>query len=104
MASQADSAIARCIDRLPGQWQQHGCPRGAGFPAPLVDRVLMSRLRGNVMRILLAIDECACSAAATAAVIEQFMPAHTVVHVTTADDWPDRIPPELALAEGPDAA
>jgi nucleotide-binding universal stress UspA family protein len=56
------------------------------------------------MRILLAIDESACSAAATAAVIEQFMPAHTIVHVTTADDWPAGMPPEMAFAEGTGAA
>jgi nucleotide-binding universal stress UspA family protein len=57
-----------------------------------------------MMRILLAIDESACSAAATAAVLEQFMPSHTVVHVVTADDWPGGLPPEASFAEGPGAA
>ena len=56
------------------------------------------------MNILLAIDDSACSAAATHAVIEQFVPSHTRVHVLHADDWPSGMPPSMAFAEGSAAA
>jgi nucleotide-binding universal stress UspA family protein len=56
------------------------------------------------VRILLAIDDSECSAAATAAVIQQFLPAHTQVHVLHADDWPQGLPAELPFAEGAAAA
>jgi nucleotide-binding universal stress UspA family protein len=56
------------------------------------------------MRILLAIDDSACSAAATNAVISQFSPQHTEVQVLHADEWPKDLPPAMAFAEGPAAA
>lgn len=56
------------------------------------------------MNILLAIDDSPCSGAATRAVIEQFVPAHTHVHVLHADDWPRDMPPSMAFAEGDSAA
>jgi nucleotide-binding universal stress UspA family protein len=56
------------------------------------------------MNILLAIDDSACSAAATHAVIEQFVPSHTRVHVLHADDWPNGMPPSMGFAEGTAAA
>jgi len=56
------------------------------------------------MTILLAIDDSPCSAAATRAVIDQFVPTHTRVHVLHADDWPQGMPPAMAFAEGPAAA
>jgi universal stress protein A len=56
------------------------------------------------VRILLAIDDSACSAAATQALIEQFNPMHTQVTVLHADDWPVGMPPEMAFAEGTAAA
>jgi nucleotide-binding universal stress UspA family protein len=56
------------------------------------------------VKILLAIDESECSAAATRAVIDQFVPAHTHVHVLHADDWPHGMPPSMAFAEGSAAA
>lgn len=56
------------------------------------------------MKILLALDDSECSAAATRAVIAQFTPAHTTVHVVHADDWPQGMPPAMAFAEGSAAA
>ena len=56
------------------------------------------------MRILLAIDDSACSAAAANAVIEQFAPSHTQVSVLHADDWPNGMPPSMAFAEGSSGA
>ena len=56
------------------------------------------------MNILLAIDDSACSAAATHAVVEQFVPAYTRVHVLHADDWPSGMPPSMAFGEGSAAA
>ena len=56
------------------------------------------------MRILLAIDDSECSAAATKAVIAQFTPHHTQVHVLHADEWPKGLPPSMAFAEGSAAA
>ena len=56
------------------------------------------------MRILLAIDDSDCSAAATDAVIAQFMPQHTHVHVFHADEWPKGVSPSMAFAEGSAAA
>src|SRR5579859_1203826 len=88
----------------PASSQQRLCPRRADYPAPGMARVLMRYGREKAMRILLAIDDSACSAAATDAVIEQFTPAHTIVHVVTADDWPGGMPLELSFAEGPGAA
>ena len=52
------------------------------------------------MNILLAIDDSACSAAATHAVIEQFVPSRTRVHVLFADDWPKGMPPSMGFVEG----
>ena len=56
------------------------------------------------MRILLSIDESACSQAAIRAVIAQFTPAGADVRVFHADEWPNRLPTSLAFAEGPTAA
>ena len=56
------------------------------------------------MNILLAIDDSPCSAAATRAIIEQFVPAHTHVHVLHADDWPQGVPLSTTFAEGTTAA
>lgn len=56
------------------------------------------------MRILLALDESDCSAAATKAIIAQFMPQHTHVHVLHADEWPKGLPAAMAFAEGSAAA
>ena len=56
------------------------------------------------MKILLAIDNSDCSAAATKAVIEQFRPPHTQVHVLHADEWPKGMPPSMSFAEGSAAA
>lgn len=56
------------------------------------------------MNILLAIDDSDCSAAATKAVIDQFVPSNTRVHVLHADDWPQGMPPSMAFAEGSSAA
>ena len=56
------------------------------------------------MNILLAIDDSACSAAATHAVIDQFAPSHTRVRVLHADDWPSGMPPSMGFAEGSAAA
>jgi nucleotide-binding universal stress UspA family protein len=61
-------------------------------------------LTEDMMNILLAIDDSPCSAAATRAVIDQFVPAHTRVHLLHADDWPQGMPPAMAFAEGPAAA
>jgi len=55
------------------------------------------------MRILLAIDDSECSAAATSAVIAQFRPQHTDVQVLHADEWPRNVPVSLAFTEGPTA-
>lgn len=56
------------------------------------------------MRILLAIDGSECSAAATKAVIAQFTPQHAEVQVLHVDEWPKRLPPSMAFAEGAAAA
>ena len=56
------------------------------------------------MRILLAIDDSECSAAATHAVVAQFTPQNAVVHVLHADEWPRGLPPEVSSAEGSAAA
>jgi len=56
------------------------------------------------VRILLAIDDSTCSAAATEAVLTQFVPLHTQVTVLHADDWPNGMTPSMKLAEGPAAA
>jgi nucleotide-binding universal stress UspA family protein len=56
------------------------------------------------MRILLAIDDSDCSAAATYAVIAQFAPQRTDVKVFHVDEWPKGLPTSMAFAEGPAAA
>lgn len=56
------------------------------------------------MRILLAIDDSECSTAAVKAVITQFTPQHTQVHVLHADEWPKGLPQSMAFAEGSAAA
>jgi nucleotide-binding universal stress UspA family protein len=56
------------------------------------------------MRILLAIDDSECSAAATKAVIAQFAPGHPEVHVLHVDEWPKGLPASMAFAEGSEAA
>ena len=56
------------------------------------------------MRILLAIDDSTCSAAATKSVIAQFLPAHTLVHVLHADEWPSGLPVATTFVEGAGAA
>jgi nucleotide-binding universal stress UspA family protein len=56
------------------------------------------------MKILLAIDDSACSAAATNAVIAQFAPQHADVQVLHVDEWPTGLPVSMAFAEGPAAA
>lgn len=58
----------------------------------------------TVMKILLAIDESACSQAATKAVIAQFPRDRADVRVLNVDEWPNRLPTSLAFAEGPTAA
>jgi nucleotide-binding universal stress UspA family protein len=56
------------------------------------------------MKILLAIDDSDCSAAATAAVIAQFAPQHADVKVLNVDEWPKGLPTSMAFAEGSAAA
>jgi nucleotide-binding universal stress UspA family protein len=56
------------------------------------------------MKILLAIDDSNCSAAATKAVIAQFAPQHADVHVLHADEWPKGLTTSMAFAEGSAAA
>ena len=56
------------------------------------------------MKILLAIDDSECSAAAAKAVITQFVSADTEVLVLHADDWPAGLPASMAFAEGSAAA
>ena len=56
------------------------------------------------MRILLAIDDSECSAAAVHAVIAQFAPQHSEVFVLHADEWPKALPDAMAFAEGSAAA
>jgi nucleotide-binding universal stress UspA family protein len=56
------------------------------------------------MRVLLAIDDSECSAAATRAVIGQFVPKQTEVLVLHSDEWPKGMPSQLAFAEGSAAA
>ena len=56
------------------------------------------------MRILLAVDDSECSAAAVRAVIAQFTPGHSDVLVLHADEWPKGLAPSMAFAEGPAAA
>ena len=56
------------------------------------------------MKILLAIDESACSEAATGAVLTQFPPEHTEVRVLHSVEHPECVPPSLAFAAGPFAA
>ena len=56
------------------------------------------------MKILLAIDASECSAAATRAVLTQFVPAGTEVLVLHADEWPSGLPSSMAFAEGASAA
>jgi nucleotide-binding universal stress UspA family protein len=56
------------------------------------------------MRILLAIDDSECSAAAVRAVITQFTPQHTHVHVLHVDEWPKGLPPSMSFSEGASAA
>jgi nucleotide-binding universal stress UspA family protein len=56
-----------------------------------------------MMRILLPIDDSACSEAATNAIVDQFSPGRTEVQVLHADEWPTGLPTSLAFAEGPEA-
>jgi len=56
------------------------------------------------MRILLAVDDSECSAAATKAVIRQFTPQHAQVHVLHVDEWPKGLPSSMSFAEGSAAA
>ena len=56
------------------------------------------------MRILLAIDNSKCSAAATKSVIAQFLPQHTLVHVLHADESSSGLPRPGAGADEPHAA
>jgi nucleotide-binding universal stress UspA family protein len=56
------------------------------------------------MKILLAIDDSACSEAAVQAVIEQFRPEGSEVRVLHVDEWPKGLSTSLAFAEGPGAA
>ena len=58
----------------------------------------------KTVNILLAIDDSESSAAAVKAVIDQFVPTHTRVHVLHSDDWPQGMPPSMAFAEGSSAA
>lgn len=55
------------------------------------------------MKILLPIDDSACSGAAVEAVIAQFRP-DSEVRVLHVDEWPKGLPTSLAFAEGPAAA
>jgi nucleotide-binding universal stress UspA family protein len=45
------------------------------------------------MRILLAVDDSACSAAVTQSITAQFMPQHTHVHVLHVDECPKELQP-----------
>ena len=56
------------------------------------------------MKILLAMDDSECSAAAARMVIAQFVSAGTEVLVLHADDWPAGLPTAMAFAEGVSAA
>jgi nucleotide-binding universal stress UspA family protein len=56
------------------------------------------------MKILLAIDGSACSAAATDGVANQFFPTGTEVLVLTAVDWLRHLSLAESFAEGADAA
>jgi nucleotide-binding universal stress UspA family protein len=55
------------------------------------------------MKILLPIDDSACSEAAVQAVITQFRP-ESDVRVLYVDEWPKGLPISMAFAEGPAAA
>jgi nucleotide-binding universal stress UspA family protein len=54
-------------------------------------------------KILLAIDESACSEAAVEAVLKQFPPEVSDVRILYVDEWPKDMPTYLAFAEGPAA-
>ena len=56
------------------------------------------------MRILLAIDQSVCSAAAVNSIARQFIPSTTHVDVLHVDDWPRGLPPSEAFIEGSAAA
>jgi nucleotide-binding universal stress UspA family protein len=56
------------------------------------------------MKILLAIDESACSEAATQAVMRQFRPEGTDVRVLHVDEWPKGLPMSLDFVQGSEAA
>jgi nucleotide-binding universal stress UspA family protein len=77
-----------------------------GNPAPHAVQFLLPVTGSGVhtVRILLAIDESACSVAATKAVIAQFRPQHAEVQVLHVDEWPKGLPPSMAFAEGPAVA
>ena len=51
------------------------------------------------MKVLLAIDDSACSEAAMQAVIRQFQPQDTEVRVLHVAEWPKGLPTSLAFAE-----
>ncbi|HEY7288553.1 MAG TPA: universal stress protein [Vicinamibacterales bacterium] len=56
------------------------------------------------MKILLAIDDSACSNAAADAVIRQFRPRETEVRVLHVDEWPKGLPTSMQFAGGVSAA
>src|SRR5579872_780451 len=56
------------------------------------------------MKILLAIDDSACSVAAANSLAEQFTPSTTQVEILHVDDWPRGMPASMAFTEGPAAA
>jgi nucleotide-binding universal stress UspA family protein len=56
------------------------------------------------MKILLAIDDSACSTAAADAVIRQFLPSETEVCILHVDEWPKGLPISMQFAGGAAAA
>jgi nucleotide-binding universal stress UspA family protein len=58
----------------------------------------------EIMKILLAVDDSACSTAAADAVIRQFRPRETEVRALNVDEWPKGLPISMQFAGGESAA
>jgi nucleotide-binding universal stress UspA family protein len=56
------------------------------------------------LTVLVPVDESPCSVAAVDAVVRQFDPRTTEVHVLHVVEWPRGLPMSLAYGEGPTAA
>ena len=56
------------------------------------------------MKVLLAIDDSACSTVAADAVMRQFRPRETEVRVLHVDEWPKGLPISMQFAGGASAA